>query len=193
VVYTIQTLRCLAQLHVGALQRGREGASSGSLDTLQLCQSDHALNNDGKRAMHVAAHSGHVHICKQLREAGCAWDTVACSRAVSACQLDTLRWLHENGCPWIFRSLCQDAARQGSIDIMAYMQQQSVGADWNANLLIRMLNCAGVCSKLAAAQWLRQQGAQWPSRLRAHDPNDIVLWSGEVLQWARAEGCNAPV
>eukprot|EP00953_Heterococcus_sp_UTEX-ZZ885_P039371 20183-Heterococcus_DN1.PRE.3 len=72
-----------------------------------------------------------VHICKQLREAGCAWDTVACSRAVSACQLDTLRWLHENGCPWIFRSLCQDAARQGSIDIMAYLQQQSAGEDWN--------------------------------------------------------------
>eukprot|EP00953_Heterococcus_sp_UTEX-ZZ885_P039370 20183-Heterococcus_DN1.PRE.2 len=36
-----------------------------------------------------------------------------------------------------------------------------------------MLNCAGVCSKLAAAKWLRQQGAQWPSRLRAHDPKAL--------------------
>jgi hypothetical protein len=105
---TIKMNWLYAQRQLEPLPRGLlcYAASSGSLDMLQLIQSDHALNTEGKLAMRVAAHRGYVHICKHLREAGCAWDTIACSCAVSACQLDTLRWLHENGCPWVFRSLC---------------------------------------------------------------------------------------
>jgi hypothetical protein len=164
-------------------------ASSGSIDMLELLnQPDHRVKGENKTILRVAAYRGHVHICKyvhELLETGYTWDTVACSNAVSGGHLDVLRWLHENGCPWNFRSLCECAARQGSIDIMLYLQQQSEGAEWSTELLTDMLSCAGKWDKLAAAQWLRQQGAEWPDRVRTGRRK----WTGAVLQWATAEGC----
>jgi hypothetical protein len=79
---------------------------------------------------------------------------------------------------------------------MAYLQQQSEGVEWNAKLMTDMLNNAGASNKLAAAKWLRQQGAEWPDRLHDSDyaySSNKGIWSGEVLQWARDEGCTSPI
>jgi hypothetical protein len=51
-----------------------------------------------------------------------------------------------------------------------------------------MLNAAASHHHLAAAQWLRQQGAEWPTVLRF----DMQSWDTDVLQWARDEGCTSP-
>jgi hypothetical protein len=40
---------------------------------------------------------------------------------------------------------------------------------------------------MAAAQWLRQQGAEWPAVLGKFH----IKWSGTLLQWARREGCTS--
>eukprot|EP00953_Heterococcus_sp_UTEX-ZZ885_P016488 9271-Heterococcus_DN1.PRE.3 len=50
-----------------------------------------------------------------------------------------------------------------------------------------LLRTAGVY-QLVIAQWLRQQGAEWPTQLRSHGRP----WSTDALQWARAEGCTSP-
>jgi hypothetical protein len=139
--------------------------------------------------MEVAAFKGYLHLCEYLREEGCTWSRDLCSGAVSRRYLVALRWLHEHGCPWDFRALCKLAAQRDSVEIMMYLQQQSDATEWNAALLTDMLNAAGAYKKLAAAQWLRQQGAEWPPMLRLHSRS----WSGDVLQWARAEGCASPV
>eukprot|EP00953_Heterococcus_sp_UTEX-ZZ885_P002701 1976-Heterococcus_DN1.PRE.2 len=72
---------------------------------------------------------------------------------------------------------------------MLYLQQQSEGAQWSTELLTDMLSCAGKWDKLAAAQWLRQQGAEWPDRVRTGRRK----WTGAVLQWAIAEGCTTTI
>jgi hypothetical protein len=51
-----------------------------------------------------------------------------------------------------------------------------------------MLNAAGAHGRLAAAQWLRQRGAEWPAEL----VYGRHAWTGEVLTWARCEDCTAP-
>jgi hypothetical protein len=51
-----------------------------------------------------------------------------------------------------------------------------------------MLNMAAHCNKLAAAQWLREQGAESPVAFDRWRP-----WSTEVLEWAIAEGCTTPL
>jgi hypothetical protein len=66
-----------------------------------------------------------------------------------------------------------------------YLQQQSDGVQWSAALLTDMLSSASRWNKLAAAKWLRQQGAEWPDRVRVGRRK----WTGDVLQWATAEGC----
>jgi hypothetical protein len=42
-----------------------------------------------------------------------------------------------------------------------------------------MLAAAGANSKLAAAQWLRQRGADWPAVLQHRDR----VWQGDALAW----------
>jgi hypothetical protein len=79
------------------------------------------------------------------------------------------------------------AAQGGSIAVMQYLIQEGIAS--TAAQLTKMLLEAGLSRRLQAAQWLRQQGAQWPTKLR----NTVgFTWQGEVLAWARAEGCTSP-
>jgi hypothetical protein len=82
--------------------------------------------------------------------------------------------------------VCTAAAKGGSTDILQYLQQQVV---FTAELLTAMLNAAGAHSKLAAAQWLLQQGAEFLCSVYI---GYATCWSGEALAWARAQGCTAP-
>jgi hypothetical protein len=129
-------------------------------------------------------------MCKYLRSIDCAWDAATCERATAGGHLDTLCWLRDNGCPWNVREVCTTAASGGFTNILDYVVEQ--GEVLNAELLTDALNRASSNSKLPAAQWLRQRGAQWPAVLGCVE-GDLPSWSGESLAWARSEGCTAPL
>jgi hypothetical protein len=98
--------------------------------------------------------------------------------------------LQEHGCPWDFDDVCVAAAKGGSEDAMAYLHlQQHADIAFNAETLTEMLNAACALHKLAAAQLLRQQGAEWPESLNY----DGIAWSGALLQWVRSAGCTSPI
>jgi hypothetical protein len=78
------------------------------------------------------------------------------------------------------------AAQGGSVDVLAYAQQQ--GIVFTARMLRQMLSIAGAHSKLAAAKWLRAQRAAWPAVLCWNG----IAWPTDALAWARAEGCTSP-
>jgi hypothetical protein len=117
--------------------------------------------------------------------------TAACHGHIAMCQflharrghVDLLCWLMNTGCPWVAKGVCLVAARSGSIDVMYYLQQQGL---LNAAMLRAMLKNAGIINKLAAAKWLKEQGAEWPTAF------NYKFWGPEVLAWARAEGCTKP-
>jgi hypothetical protein len=131
-------------------------------------------------AMKAAVSKGRADMCKYLHAQHCPWDTNVTAGAARAGHVDLLCWLIDNGCPWAKTRLCLAAASSGNIELMTFLQQQ--GLPTSAALLTDMLNYASSYNKLAAAKWLRQQGAEWPSTFRCP-------WRGEVLEWARAEGC----
>jgi tripartite-type tricarboxylate transporter receptor subunit TctC len=108
-----------------------------------------------------------------------------CEEAAFNGHVSTLRWLQEHGCPWDAIDICASAAQGGSVDVLVYLQQQ--GIESTAEALTQMLKVAGANNHLAAAQWLRQQGASWPAKLCS-----FRQWSGDTLAWARAEGCTSP-
>ena len=58
--------------------------------------------------------------------------------------------------------------------------------DSTARLLTVMLYEAGRFNQLAAAKWLREQGAEWPTVYKKG------RWSGVLLEWAIAEGFEPP-
>eukprot|EP00953_Heterococcus_sp_UTEX-ZZ885_P002547 1886-Heterococcus_DN1.PRE.2 len=160
-------------------------ASSGNIEMTAWVKSQPNVGL-GPQAMYSAAANGHTAMCAYLRAEGSPWHKLACCAAAEGAHCDTLRWLHEHGCPWIPNGVYLSAAKGGSISALSYLQQE--GIEYTAERLTAMLLRAGAHSKLAAAQWLRQQGAAWPDLLNV----DNVEWSGDVLDWARAEGCTAP-
>jgi hypothetical protein len=108
-----------------------------------------------------------------------------CEAAFSG-NVDLLRWLCDNGCPWDADLLCLDTAESGSVEILKHLQR--MGLLTSTAKLTDMLNDAGQHNKLAAAKWLREQCAEWPTVFRK--------WyhcSDEVLAWARNEGCTSPI
>jgi hypothetical protein len=82
--------------------------------------------------------------------------------------------------------VCVDAAEGGHIDAMQYLVLELALA--TPELLQEMLRAAGSWNRLVAAQWLRQQGAEWPDVLQYEG----IYWSAACLVWARRQGCTAP-
>jgi hypothetical protein len=141
--------------------------------------------------MRTAAQWGRLQLCQWLRAAECEWDHTVCSAAAHGGHVSTLRWLMTNGCPWTVETLYTSAidctaASNSAVAVLQLLLEQGVLAD--AAVLTSALNYAGAKNKLAAAQLLKQQGAEWPAVLYCSG----VSWSGESLAWARAEGCTAP-
>jgi hypothetical protein len=149
--------------------------------------------------MQAAAKGGQLLMCQYLRSIECAWDASVCDVAASKGHASVLQYLHEHGCPWSNNDIAMLSARSGSIDTMAYVLEHTVLQHDNLNVILTdMLRTAGALDHLAAAKWLRhEQGAQWPALLNvwAVTAGDTkhVQWSGEVLAWARAEGCTSRI
>jgi hypothetical protein len=132
-------------------------AQSGSVDMMVYARQQLGCELDA-RAMRVAAERGRLSMCKYLRSEGCAWDIGAPNGAAYHAHLDTLRWLREQGCPWNAAEVCIEAAEGGSVEVMRYLLVDAA-IPASEQLLREMLAAAGTFGQLAAAQWLRQHGA----------------------------------
>jgi hypothetical protein len=77
--------------------------------------------------------------------------------------------------------LCEAVAVSGSVEVLECLQQQ--GFLISTALISQMLDMAACHNKLAAAQWLKEHGAERPTAFGLRDG------LGEVLAWARAKGC----
>jgi ankyrin repeat protein len=161
-----------------------QAAESGSVEVLQyLVQQGCILTSEVTCA---AADEGYTQLCKFLRGEQCPWDAIACRSAALNGHVDTLRWLREHGAPFDTQEVRIAAAESGEVPTIEYALNAEPAA--SAAQLTDMLNAAGVYDWIVAAKWLRQQGAEWPAVLRF----SFADWSGNVLQWARAEGCTSP-
>jgi hypothetical protein len=140
------------------------------------------------------AQHGATQLCQWLHDAGCAWGPATCTRAASFGQLETLRFMRENACDWNADDVCLAAASfsdehaRSTVQLLQYLLDE--GALVGAELLTRALSCAGAESGLAAVQWLRQHGAEWPAVLQ--DCLYGEQWDDECVRWAREQGCTSP-
>jgi hypothetical protein len=167
-----------------------DAAIGGSIEVVDWLQQQQGIVFD-KAAMAMAAGKGQTALCQHLFSIGCELHHFACLQAVVGGAMDTLRWLRDNGCPWNVNEVCEDAARKGNTNILDYVIEQ--GEVLDAELLTDALNNAAANNQLQTAQWLRQHGAQWPAVLSYGLFPLKCQWSGDVLAWARAEGCTSPM
>jgi hypothetical protein len=187
-------LEQLKWLHAhGAVVKNRtasEASRGGAVHVFEWLQQQGVGFSEG--SMNCAAMYGRLQLCQWLRAQQCPWSDNATDAAAFTNHCETLRWLLENGCPYSVEGVCTGAvsSSHGSdLSTLQYLYDQGIMAD--PAMLTLTLNVACSLSKLAAAKWLRQRGAEWPAVLCS-----TVLrttWCGATLAWARAEGCTSPV
>jgi hypothetical protein len=176
-------------------------AHSGNIEMVQWLQQRYGWKL-GRSVMATAIRSGQTAMCQYLisqqQHPLCFFD---CVEAASCGHLDTLMWLCEQGCSMMYdpEAMLHAAAKGGCTAVMEYVLQQGVVSEYvlqkgvvsDSAHLTDMLQAAGAYKRLAAAQWLRQQGAEWPDSLTYYWRGRCKRWKGEVLAWARAQGCTA--
>jgi hypothetical protein len=124
-------------------------------------------------------------MCHYLHTQQCPWSDASTWHAAYQGDASLVRWLIDNGCPFDAHAVCIVAAQAGSVEVLDCSQQQGILV--SADDLIASLSTAARHDQLAAAQWCRAHGAEWPAIIRQCE------WHGELLQWARAEGYTSPL
>eukprot|EP00953_Heterococcus_sp_UTEX-ZZ885_P006599 4029-Heterococcus_DN1.PRE.3 len=160
-------------------------AASGRLDVLKLLHTDQEVKLPTDVSSYAAAHD-HMDVLQWLQEVGFAFTEKTINVAAATNNAALLQWLLEQDCPRDEMRLCVMAAFCGHTNILFLLAEH--GLLPAPQRLTAILRVAGAQDQLTAAQWLRQRGAEWPALLQF----DGRPWQGEVLAWARAEGCTAP-
>jgi hypothetical protein len=176
-------------LRYDALVLVRHAAANGHVDVIDWLLQQHSEVVLSSLMICYAATNGHLAMCQYLCKIGCPLDAPACTGAARKGHFDVLVYLLEHNCPWHEQLVCEYAAYNGHIEMMAYALQQV--EQLPATYMPRMLQIAGAKEHLTAAQWLRQQGAEWPTALQSWFSGRKLEWSDEVLAWARANGCTS--
>jgi hypothetical protein len=108
-------------------------------------------------------------------------------------EFELVRWLYESGCPTHFPDVITFAIKFDRADILAWVRSLA-GVRWYAGFLNDSLVEAGRAGSVAAAAWLRTQGAEWPASFvtwgRFSMPQgSYVCWRWNTVKWALANGC----
>jgi hypothetical protein len=141
--------------------------------------------------MSYSAMYGHLQLCQWLCAQQCPWDDSVTHAAAMGRNCELLRWLIESGCPYDAHEVCTSFVYwldNNDFSTLQYLYDCDIMTA--PAVLTDTLNAAGSLNNLAVARWLRQHGAEWPAVLwSAIVPTP---WRGDVLAWARAEGCTSP-
>jgi len=131
-------------------------------------------------AMNTAARHGNIDCMRLLHKAGVAWDVRTVVEAILANQLDTVRFLHTQGCELPTNSCWWVVWFHGSIEVLRYLHQEA-GADLAGTLLT-----AAEVGNLDCLQYAHEQGEPW-------NPNVCVLAARgghlHCLRYANQHGC----
>ena len=87
-----------------------------------------------ERLCEAAARSGQLQELKALRENGCPWNEGTCSYAAEVGHFEVLQWARANGCPWDTQT-CEFAAEHGHLEVLQWARTN--GCPWDEQ------TCAG--------------------------------------------------
>jgi len=78
--------------------------------------------------LYVAAYYGQLDCLKYLYENNCPWNIKGCTIAIKHGHLNCLKYLHENGVPWN-KDFCHFAAGNGHLQCLKYLHEN--GCPWD--------------------------------------------------------------
>ena len=110
----------------------RRAVELGCLSALQRRQRRGLLSRE-EYLCKAAARSGQLEELKVLRADGCPWSDWTCWGAADGGHLEVLQWLRAKSCPWDERT-CAWAADSGYLEVLQWAHAN--GMTWNRKTLI---------------------------------------------------------
>ena len=104
-----------------------EAVDLGCLSAVQRLQRGGWLSRQ-ERLCQAAARSGQLQELKALRENGCPWNEGTCSYAAEVGHFEVLQWARANGCPWDTQT-CEFAAEHGHLEVLQWARTN--GCPWD--------------------------------------------------------------
>ena len=104
-----------------------EAVDLGCLSNVQRLQRGGWLSRQ-ERLCQAAARSGQLQELKALRENGCPWNEGTCSYAAEVGHFEVLQWARANGCPWDTQT-CEFAAEHGHLEVLQWARTN--GCPWD--------------------------------------------------------------
>ena len=157
-----------------------EAAKLGCLGTLKSLHRRGRVRFDDTLCG-FAASAGQLEVLKWLRENGCPWGETS-SWAVGHGRPKVLQWAIANGCPWDAKTckMANTAVKGRHLEVLKVLHAN--GCQWDEG------TCAGAAmfGHLEELQWLRANGCPWNEEtcMCAAERGHL-----DVLQWARENGC----
>ena len=145
----------------------------GCLSALQRLQRGGRLSRQ-ERLCQAAARSGQLEELKALRADGCPWNNWTCLAAAKGGHLEVLQWARVNGCPWDWET-CTMAAEGGHLEVLQWARANCCPCN--------KFTCewAAGHGHLEVLQWARANGRPWDgntlvaARTKGH--LELVTWS----------------
>ena len=154
-------------------RRRRRDEGSSLFDAMTLCE-------DMRKCL-TAAEAGDLDELKRLR-GGRAWSIMGehtIEWAAKCGQMESLKFAHENGCPWHVR-VCRYTAGAGHLECLKFAREN--GCPWDAT------TCATAASwgRLECLKYAHENGCPWDE-----DTCTRAAWDGhlECLKYAHENGC----
>ena len=101
--------------------------SLGCLSALQRLHRGGRLSRQ-EYLCEAAARSGQLEELKVLRANGCPWDRKTCWAAAWGGHFEVVQWARANGCPWDEQT-CREAAKGGHLEVLQWARAN--GCPWN--------------------------------------------------------------
>jgi hypothetical protein len=142
-------------------------AQIGCLSSLQRRQRGGRLSRQ-EYLCEAAAGSGNLEELKALRGNGCPWDAFTCFRAARGGHFEVLQWARVNDCPWD-RWTCAMAAQGGHLEVLKWLRTRRRAGTSRC--------CSGRARTAAlgtSARAVLREGTYWSGRWRTAYPIDEV-------------------
>jgi hypothetical protein len=110
------------------------------------------------------------------------WDGRACDMAIKTNNLDILKYLHENGCPWGARKANNIALKHWNKELIEYCYSHGCAVNHNPSILADM----ALHGRLALLTLSHTHGAPWDERTPAAAAKGGHL---DCLAYAHEHGC----
>ena len=105
-----------------------KAAEAGDLDELKRLRGGRAWSIMDEHTIEWAARCGQMESLKFAHENGCPWHVRVCRYAAGAGHLECLKFARENGCPWD-ATTCATAAFWGHLDCLKYAHENGCPID----------------------------------------------------------------